>query len=194
MIKVGLTGGIGSGKSLISKVFKALMIPVYDSDLETKMLYQTDEFLKKELVRKFGKEVYLVDGSVNRVYLGNIVFKDKNKLNELNNLVHPRVKLHFERWLQNFNDYKYVIKETAILFESGAYKQVDRSIVVTAPDEIRMIRVMERDSISRSSVIERMNNQLLQNELIEKANFVIVNDGKTAILPQVYSIHKELIG
>jgi len=194
MIKVGLTGGIGSGKSLISKVFNALMIPVYDSDLETKSLYRTDEFLKNELIRNFGNEVYLADGSINRKYLGNLVFQDKNKLNELNNLVHPRVKLHFEKWLQNYTHCFYVIKETAILFESGAYKQVDKSIVVTAPDEIRISRVMERDSISRSSVIERMNNQLPQQELIEKADFIIVNDGKIAILPQVYSIHNKLIG
>ncbi len=194
MIKIGITGGIGSGKSLISNVFKSFMIPVYDSDFEAKMLYESDYILKQKLIQNFGSEVYLIDGSINRKYLGNIVFNDKEKLNELNQLVHPRVKLHFEKWLMNFNLCSYIIKESAILFESGAYKQVDKVIVVIAPDEIRINRVMERDSISRTSVIERIGNQLPQNELIDKSNFVIINDGKVALLPQVYSIHLKILG
>jgi dephospho-CoA kinase len=193
MIKVGLTGGIGSGKSLISKIFNTFSVPVYDSDYETKLLYQADELLKFELIRNFGKEVYLSDGRINREYLGGIVFQDKKKLNELNQLVHPRVKIHFEKWLQNLINFKYIIKESAILFESGAYKQVDKIILVTAPDQVRIRRVIERDSVTESSVLERMNNQFRQNELVNKANFIINNDGQKAILPQVYSIHQKLL-
>lgn len=193
MIKVGLTGGIGSGKSLVSRIFSAFNIPVYNSDLETKNLYQSNIILKQELIRNFGKEVYLKDGNINRKYLGNIVFRDKNKLNELNKLVHPWVRLHFEEWIENYSQFEYILKESAILFESGAYKQVDKVILVTAPEEIRIKRVIERDSIEKSVVLERMRNQLSQEELIPKADFHIINDGKMAILPQISVIHQKLI-
>jgi len=192
MIKVGLTGGIGSGKSLISKIFSTFMIPVYNSDLETKLLYQSDNYLKDKLIKLFGNEVYLENGHINAKYLGGIIFSDKNQLSELNSLVHPRVKLHFEKWLQTKENHPYIIKESAILFESNAYKNLDKIIIVTAPDEIRIKRVIKRDSVSRNLVLDRINNQLPQEKLIERANFIIVNDGTKAILPQVFAIHQQL--
>jgi dephospho-CoA kinase len=194
MIRVGLTGGIGSGKSLISQIFAAFSIPVYNSDYETKVLYQTDNHLKQEMINLFGIEVYLNNGSINAKYLGNIVFQNKDKLNQLNSLVHPRVKLHFENWLRHKKECPYIIKESAILFESNAYKHVDKIIVISAPDELRIDRVVKRDSVSRNSVLDRINNQLSQDKIIEKADFVISNDGIKAILPQVYLIHQQLSG
>jgi dephospho-CoA kinase len=194
MIKVGLTGGIGTGKSLVSKIFGSFNVPVYNSDYETKALYRTDNYLRTELVNLFGKEVYADEGFINSKYLGNIVFSNKEKLHQLNSIVHPRVKIHFEKWLQDKNQYPYILKESAILFESNAFKYLDKIITVSAPDELRIKRVMERDLLSRNAIIERINNQWSQNKLIENSDFVIVNDGKEALLPQVNLLHRQLIG
>lgn len=192
MIKVGLTGGIGSGKSLISNVFRKLGVSVYDSDSATKNLYLTDNVLKKNIIAAFGKEAYYPNGELNRTHLANLIFNNKQKLQLINQIVHPRVKLDFEAWLQENKDEKYIIKEAAILIESEAYKLVDKIIVVTAPVNIRLRRVALRDHIGEDEIKKRMSNQLLDNELIAYADFIIANGDSDNILPQVLKIHNLL--
>jgi dephospho-CoA kinase len=193
MIKVGLTGGIGAGKSIVSKIFANLGIQIYDSDYQAKLLYLTNESLKLELIHMFGVNVYTPAGTLNKQYLAEIVFNDNNKLKQLNQIVHPRVKTHFENWIDHCKRNPYIIKEAAILFESGANKFLDKVIVVEAPLEIRISRVIERDAVFRDEVLKRMQNQLPQEEIVKKANYVIVNDDIQLILPQVFYIHDELL-
>jgi len=189
MIKVGLTGGIGSGKSFVSLIFKEFNIPVYNSDLEAKKLYYRDD-VKSEMLKYFGKEVYISSGEINRVYLSKLIFSDKKALNKVNEIVHPRVKEHFSDWLKDHNNYDYIIKETAILFESGAYKQMDKTVVVIAPSDLRMSRVLARDKIDESLINEKMLSQMAESEMIKRSDFIIINDEKHALLPQVDELHQ----
>lgn len=189
MIKVGLTGGIGSGKSYVSLIFKAFNIPVYNSDMEAKKLYYLDE-VKSEMIDSFGKLVYLTTGEINKEYLSKLIFRDKKALNKVNAIIHPRVKSHFSEWLKIYDESPYIIKETAILFESGAYKQSDKVIVVTAPKKLRISRVLARDSIAEVLVKKKMANQIAQSEMVKMSDFIIVNDEKQALLPQVEKLHQ----
>ncbi|MEN8120639.1 MAG: dephospho-CoA kinase [Bacteroidota bacterium] len=189
MIKVGLTGGIGSGKSYVSLIFKALNVPVYDSDFEAKKLYFLDD-VKSEMVNSFGKQVYLSNGQINKVFLSKLIFNNKKALNKVNAIIHPRVKSHFSEWLKNYDESPYIIKEAAILFESGAYEQLDKVMVVTAPEELRLSRVLARDSIDETLVKGKMDNQMAQSEMVKRSDFVIVNDQKQALLPQVDKLHQ----
>ena len=192
MIKVGLTGGIGSGKSLVAKVFSVLGASVYDSDFATKQLYLTNLELKKQLITNFGNQTYYEDGKLNRKYLGEIVFGNKSKLGLINKIVHPFVKLDFEEWLKKTGKEKYIIKEAAILIESGAYKQVDKIIVVSAPKDVRIKRVIARDKTTREEVIRRMNNQLSDEKLLDFADYLVKNDSKSSLLCQIVNIHNLL--
>ncbi len=189
MIKVGLTGGIGTGKSYVSLIFKAFNIPVYNSDIEAKKLYYLND-VQLEMEAAFGKQVYLSTREINKEYLSKLIFKDKNALKKVNSIIHPRVKSHFSEWLNAYNKAPYIIKETAILFESGAYKQTDKNIVVTAPEKIRLQRVQKRDRISETLIKKKMANQMSQSELIKRSDFVIINDEKQALLPQINNIHQ----
>lgn len=193
MIKVGLTGSIGSGKSLISSVFSKLGVPVFDSDSSAKELYKSDFILKGLIQDAFGKESYLDSGDLNKKYIAKIIFNDKEKLNLINKIVHPRVKLDFEKWLTENNNAKYVIKEAAILIESDAYQHMDKIIVVSAPLELRIERVIQRDNLNEPEIRKRINNQLSEDDLLKFADFVISNNGKDAVLPQILKIHKQLI-
>lgn len=193
MIKVGLTGGIGSGKSLISNIFRKLGIPVYDSDSATKALYKSDSILKEQIQNAFGKESYLDSGELNKKFIAKLIFSDKEKLKLINHIVHPRVKLDFEKWLIEHNKKDYVIKEAAILIESNAYKQVDKIIVVSAPLELRIERVKQRDNLNEHEIRKRIKNQLSEDDMIKFADFVISNNNQDAVLPQILRIHQLLI-
>lgn len=154
---IGLTGGIGSGKTTISKMFEEIGIPVYISDKEAQKIIETNARVKESIKSLFGELAY-VDGKYNRKYIAEIVFKNKYKLQKLNDIVHPLVAKHFEEWKQ-LQSSLYVIKEAAILFESGAYRNCDFIITVTAPEEERIRRVVERDGVTEEAVRERMKNQ-----------------------------------
>jgi dephospho-CoA kinase len=193
MIKLGITGGIGSGKSTVSKIFRLLGVPVFDSDSEAKDLYATDSVLKNQLIENFGNESYLPDGTLNRPYLGSIVFNNPAKLNELNKLVHPRVTERFKEWLIQHQTSEIIIKEAAILFESGANIQVDKTLVVAAPLEIRIERVMSRDALARQDVINRIQKQWTQEELLSRADYIVYNSGKESLIKQVLLIHQILL-
>ncbi|MBB2949714.1 MULTISPECIES: dephospho-CoA kinase [Sphingobacterium] len=188
-IKVGIAGGIGSGKTIICHVFKVLGIPVYNADLEAKLIMNKSDQVRLAVMQEFGDEAYS-NGVLNRAFLAAQVFNDAAKLAQLNRIVHPAVIQAAEDWA-DAQTAPYSLKEASILFESGSYKKVDYSILVTAPIEIRIARVMERDQVTREQVLARMNNQMSDEEKTKLADFVIINDGITPIIPQVMALHHQ---
>lgn len=191
-IKVGITGGIGSGKSFVAKVFKTMFIPFYDADKEAKALMWRSEVIRKGLIQAFGAEVYFEDGTLNRKWLSNQVFNNADQLELLNSIVHPVVIQDAVDWADAQTS-PYSLKEAALLFESGSYKTLDYTILVIAPEDLRIERVMQRDGVTREEVMNRINKQMPEDEKIKLANFIIVNDGIQLLIPQIYTIHKQLI-
>lgn len=188
---VGLTGGIGSGKSTVAKMFAKLEVPIYIADDEAKKLMHENEEVKNQIVALFGEEAY-VNNRLNRTYIADLVFNDKKLLEKLNAVVHPAVANHFLTW-KNTQESNYVIKEAAILFENGGYKKCDYTILVTAPEEIRINRVIKRDHTTKSKVLERLKNQWADVEKIPLADFVIKNTDLEKTWLQVNKIHNKLI-
>lgn len=188
MLKIGITGGIGSGKTTVAKLFEQLGVPVYYADSETRLLQNTDAALRAEISAAFGTEAYLPDGTLNRAYIAGIVFSNKEALRTINAIVHPAVARHFEQWCNQHNSSSYILKEAAILFESGSDKGLDGVIVVTAAEEIRIQRVMQRDQISEAEVRKRMANQWPESEKLKRAKWIIRNDG-TPLEPQIEELH-----
>jgi len=194
MIKVGITGNIGSGKSTIAKLFALLGAPVYDADTRAKAIMVEDIELKNELVKVFGQEAYFADGQLNRTYLSQQVFNNPAQLKILNSIVHPAVFRDFNFWL---NQYKaaqipYILKEAALLIESGSYKDLDYLILVQADEEIRLQRSMARDAASAEAILARMKNQMPQENKVPFAQFFIQNNHNDLLIPQVLKIHNEL--
>jgi len=188
MRKIGLTGGIGSGKTYVSKVFEKLGYPVFNADNYAKEYMHEDQDLVKAIIREFGSDIY-EDGKLQSKVLASIVFNDKEKLNQLNTLVHPIVKKGFVDWCFQINS-KFVIKETAILFESDSHIGLDAVVCVVCPEEIRIERVMRRDDINRSEVFSRIDQQMNVEKQKELSNYIIVNNGKQMVVPQVLDIIK----
>ncbi len=191
MIKVGLTGGIGSGKSTVAKVFEVLGIPVYYADDAAKRLMNTDEELKEKIKLQFGNEVYK-NGKLDKIYLAEIVFSSPEKLNKLNSIVHPATINDAEKWMKQHTT-AYSIKEAALIFESGAQQQLDYVIGVTAPVPLRIQRTMHRDGITREDVIARMDKQMDDTIKMKLCDFVIKNDEQQMLLPQILDLHKKLL-
>lgn len=187
---VGLTGGIGSGKSTVAKVFQSLGVPIFNSDLEAKYIINNDVEVIRAITFEFGN-VY-ENGKLNRIKMAEVVFKDKNALEKLNKIVHPKVAEYFENWVLENNDSSILIKEAAILIESGAYKKIDKIVLVTAPTTIRIQRVVNRDNISKEKVKERMNAQLSDKEKLSYADFFIINDDIQLVIPQVLAAYNKL--
>lgn len=191
MIKVGITGGIGSGKTMVCKIFQELGIPVFYADDEAKNILDKDIDVKKELKRLFGENIYTKTG-INKTRLASIIFNDNEALKQVNELIHPKVREYFNMWSQEHCNFPYIIEEAAILFESGAYKDLDINILVSAPEELKIQRIMERDKVDRQSVVDRMKNQMGEREKKKMADYIIVNDGKQMIIPQILEIHKKI--
>ena len=191
MLKVGLTGGIGSGKTTVAKIFEMLGIPVFDADSNAKQLMNTNALIKKELIAAFGKSIFNDDG-LDRKKLAAIVFNDEQKLKQLNSIVHPETIKASEEWVKQQQS-KYVIKEAALLFESGSNKELDLVIGVIAPKEIRIERVIARDSTSKKEVELRISKQ--NDEEITKSlcNYLIINDDEHLVIPQVLALHEILL-
>jgi len=187
---IGITGGIGSGKSLVSELFSSLGHPSYNSDIEAKRLYLNPE-IKKEVISIFGEDVY--SGNVlNRAVLGSKVFSDKALLEKLNQLIHPAVGAHFKNWVEE-QDSNLIFKEAAILIESEAYKSCNGIITVSASESLRTERVMTRDGVSEAEVKNRMDKQLSDKERESYADWVILNDGTSSVIKQVMKIRKIII-
>ncbi len=191
MLKIGLTGGIGSGKTTVAQIFEVLSIPVYYADQAAKDLMNQDPELKKQIISAFGKEVYK-EGVLDRSFLGEMVFADAEKLSLLNSFVHPVTFRHASSWMLNQKT-SYAIKEAALIFEAGLENFFDYIIGVTAPESLRLERVMNRDHSSKESVLQRMAQQMDEKEKISRCDFMIINDEKQALLPQVLEIHKTLL-
>ncbi len=191
MLTVGLTGGIGSGKTTVARIFEVIGIPVYYADLEAKRIMNEDKHLRSQLTELFGKEVY-VNGSLNRSHLAAFVFKDKDSLRQLNALVHPVTIADSERWMKAQSS-PYALKEAAIIFESGSDSKLDYVIGVSSPIELRIKRVMERDSISAAQVERRMQNQMQEDDKMNLCDFVIFNNEQQLLIPQVMALHEKLV-
>jgi dephospho-CoA kinase len=191
MLRIGLTGGIGSGKTTVAKIFELLGVPVYYADDEAKRIMNEDEILRKEIQKHFGEPAY-VNGELNRNFLSSKVFNDKQKLDLLNSLVHPVTLRDAAEWF-NKQATTYAIKEAALIFEAGSEKYLDYVIGVYAPAALRIKRSMERDNVSREKVTERMNRQLNEEEKMKRCDFVLKNDEQELLIPQVLALHKELL-
>ncbi|WDF67804.1 dephospho-CoA kinase [Sphingobacterium oryzagri] len=187
-IKIGITGGIGSGKSYVAKVFQALGVPFYNADKEAKDLMNTSAKIRSALTETFGAEVYAQDGMLDRAYLSELVFKDQQKLERLNAIVHPAVIKHGQDWAAK-QTFPYSLKEAALLFESGSYTSLDYTLLVTAPEPVRIARVINRDAVNEQQVRDRINKQMPEDDKVALADFVIVNDGQEPLLPQVLRLH-----
>ncbi|MDR9398460.1 MAG: dephospho-CoA kinase [Salibacter sp.] len=188
---VGVTGGIGSGKSTVCRIFQSFGIPVFDADQRAKALYIESENVKSQVIELLGERAYKSD-KPDKEYIANQVFGDKSKLEKLNQIIHPAVKSDFEDWYHSQNT-TYVIKEAAIMIESGSYKQCDKLILVTAPKELRIKRVVERDNTCADEVEKRMSNQMTDDEKRTYCDFEILNDGNSSLIEQVRDIHRQLL-
>ena len=192
MLKVGVTGGIGSGKSTVSRFFSALGVPVYDSDQRAKSLMQYDDSIRSKIKIEFGDNAYHKN-ELNRTYLAEIVFKNESKLKQLNAIVHPVVKTDFINWLSQNSNAKLIIKEAAIMIESGAYKDLDKLIVVNASRNQKIKWIKQRDHLSLDDIENRIQNQLSDEIRNQYADFIIENNsGKMELKQQVLSIYNKL--
>ena len=193
MLKVGITGGIGSGKSTVSSFFSVLGVPVYDSDKRAKYLMQHDNSIIGTIKKEFGERSYL-NNQLNRSYIAEIVFKNESKLKQLNSIIHPAVRTGFNNWLSQNSNAKFVIKEAAIMIESGAYKEMDKLIVVNAKRDQKIKRIKKRDHLSLEDIENRIQNQLSDEIRNQYADFIIENNsGKMELKQQVLSIYNKLI-
>ncbi len=191
MLKVGVTGGIGSGKSVVCQVFNTLGIPVFNADDTARYLMENDAELKQAICNLLGDDVY-TNNKLNRAKVSAKVFSDREKLLQLNALVHPVTISYSNNWFQS-QDAAYVIKEAAILFESGSYKDMDVTIGVFAPKELRIARVIQRSKLTRDQVLAVMGRQMDESEKMKRCDHVIINDDVTAVLPQVLELHEMLL-
>ncbi|HEU4552909.1 MAG TPA: dephospho-CoA kinase [Chitinophaga sp.] len=192
MLKIGITGGIGSGKSTVAKIFELLGIPVYYADAAAKDIMNRDPELKAQVQQHFGADMYDSSGQLDRKRLGGIVFNDQEKLELLNSLVHPATIRDSEQWaLQQKSP--YVLKEAALLFESAAFHYLDKVIGVSAPQSLRILRVMQRDKVTRNDVLARMHKQIDDSIKMRLCDYVIYNDEQQMVIPQVLRVHEQLL-
>ena len=191
VLKIGLTGGIGSGKSTAAQLFEVLGIPVYYADVEAKRLMNEDAELRSSISKIFGKQAYS-NHILNRKFISSIVFSDPVKLKELNAIVHPATKKDSESWMHR-QATPYAIHEAALIFEANVSDRLDYVIGISSPQELRIKRTMERDNVSREEVLQRMNQQLDEELKMSKCDFVLINDEKQLLIPQVLELHEKLI-
>lgn len=190
-LQIGITGGIGTGKSFVCKIFKHLNIPVYDADSRAKWLMANNSKLKESIIKAFGEEAYTKEG-LNRKYLASKVFNDSDNVSKLNSLVHPAVGKDYQQWVKDNQESPYLLKEAALMFESGSYKQLDKVIYVHAPKELRLKRIKQRDPHRSEQEIEAIiKKQLSAEEMKERSDYIINNDEKEMLLPQVIELHNK---
>ena len=193
MLKIGITGGIGSGKTTVCKVFELLGVPVFYADDVAKSIMYTDPILKSGVLDAFGKNSYTQSGELNRSYISSIVFNDKHELEKLNSLVHPAVFRAFDNWVLSQKRASYVIKEAALLYESDAYEMCDQSILVISPIETRISRVKARDGISAEDIQLRMDRQFSDEQKMKFADHILNNDERQLLIPQIIQLHQQFL-
>lgn len=187
MKTIGLTGGIGSGKTTVARMFEAFGIPIYIADLEAKKLMHTSAEIRKDLQALLGKQVYK-DGELDRPFMANLIFNDKELLTKVNKIIHPRVEVHFKEWKKQ-QKAAYCIKEVAILFENDSYKRCDKTILVVTDEQERIARVMKRDKVNREKILERIKNQWSDAKKIPLADYIIKNENLIDTKEQVKKLH-----
>jgi dephospho-CoA kinase len=188
MIKVGITGGIGSGKTVVCQVFLKLGAPVYFADVEAKLLSETDRGIRKDLKALLGKDIYS-GRTLDRSKMSDLVFGNRILLDGVNRIIHPKVAMHFQAWCREHARFDYIIQESAILFESSAYLLFDKTVTVTAPEELRIQRTVSRKSMTLEKIKAIMQNQMPEHEKVARSHHVILNDGAKLILPQILKLH-----
>lgn len=194
MLKIGITGNIGGGKTTVSRIFEILGVPVFYADDAARKVMTTDAALIAGIKGAFGAGAYFDDGTLNRKYIADIVFNNEPELTRLNALVHPAVFRAFDSWVAaQAGDAAYVMKEAALLFESTSYKMCDRSIMVTAPLELRIQRVMQRDGLSRTEIESRNVRQFSEEKKSQLADYLIRNDDTEMVIPQVLKLHQQFL-
>lgn len=195
MIILGITGGIGSGKSLVASILSKTGVPVYYADDRAKLLMNTDPALIESIKTLLGENAYLEDGTLNRPFVGSQVFGDSEKLSQLNAIVHPATGKDFYDWAEacRSEGHKLIAKEAAILFESGAYLACDKVVTVYAPSSVRIERVIKRDAVSQEDVLARMSKQWSEWKKIRRSDWVIINDGQHALIPQVLEMRADYL-
>lgn len=192
-LQIGITGGIGSGKSLVCTIFGKLGVSVYDADSHAKALMTTDGILVSQIKKEFGDLTYDAHGALNREWLASYVFSDETKLAALNRIVHPAVAMDYDRWVHSHQNEPYVLKEAALLYESGSYRLLDQVIVVSAPERIRQKRVVKRDAHRTVEQFkEIVEKQLPEEQKLKLADYIIVNDDMQLVIPQILNLHKEI--
>ncbi|MFN0257000.1 dephospho-CoA kinase [Pedobacter ureilyticus] len=194
MLKIGITGGIGSGKTTICKVFETLGIPVFYADTVAKQIMTTDSILIEGIKTTFGAQSYFEDGVLNNKHIASIVFNNETELNKLNALVHPAVFRAFDEWDAKLPQHlPYSLKEAALLFESGSYEMCDKNILVTAPHALKIARVTQRDNVSEEQVLARMNKQFTDRQKLKMADYLIENNENRSIILQVLDLHEAFL-
>ena len=191
MLRIGLTGGIGSGKTTVAHIFEVLGMPVYYADDAAKRLMNEDAHLKQQLIQQFGEESY-IQGKLNRAYLSSVVFSNTEKTSLINSIIHPTTIADAAAWMLQ-QQAAYALKEAALIFEAGAEKNLDLVVGVSAPLAIRLQRVMKRDAIDEAAVLARMQKQMNEEEKMGRCDFVVLNDEETLLIPQVIAIHEQLL-
>ncbi len=191
MIKVGITGGIGSGKSTVCNFFRLLGIPVFEADKESKKLVNTSPKIKNSLKNLFGKDIYLSDDTIDRKRLAGLIFNSPPLLETVNSIIHPEVRNYFEEWCEKQNS-PYIVYEAAILFETGFYKTIDLSILVTAPVEDRIKRVIIRENATEEEVKSRISKQWTDKQKEDLADFIIKNNNEELLIPQLLELDKKI--
>ncbi|MEO1436155.1 MAG: dephospho-CoA kinase [Bacteroidota bacterium] len=192
-LNIGITGGIGSGKTTVCRIFETLGIPVYYADDRAKWIITHQSEVVQKIKAEFGEEAYTPEGAYNRAYIANIVFRDRKRLDVLNQIVHPAVFIDGLQWQQGHAEQAYTLKEAALLFESGSYQMHDKIICVTAPEEVRIQRVMKRDQLDREAVQARVDKQLPEAHKAERSDYVIENFAGKSLIHQVLDIHRDLL-
>ena len=182
---IGITGGIGSGKSIVSKIFSLLGVPVYNADDRAKWILSNNPEVKSGLINLFGDNAF-IDGNLNRTFIAQEIFSNKRKVELMNALVHPRVRIDFQNWLEKNSGCDYIMKEAALLYEAGTYKELDKMITVFCPEDIRIRRVLGRDAHRKEEDVKNIiKNQLDENEKLKRADYIIYNDDEQMVIPQV---------
>lgn len=194
MLKIGITGGIGSGKTTVCRVFETLGIPVFNADVVAKQIMVTDTILIAEVKLAFGEDSYLKNEVLNNKHIAEIVFNDTKALAKLNSIVHPAVFRAFETWVKEIpTSVPYVLKEAALLFESGSYQMCNYNILVTAPLTTKLARVMQRDSVTEAQVKARMDKQFTDKQKLKMADYFIENTENRSVINQVLDLHQQFL-
>ncbi|MDR0421794.1 MAG: dephospho-CoA kinase [Proteiniphilum sp.] len=192
MIRIGVTGGIGSGKSVVSEIFRLHGIPLYNADREAKALNDSSPRIREQLSRLFGEDLY-AGGRLDRKKLASLIFYDDRKLNAVNVIIHPELAHHFAGWCRQRERFPMTVLDAALLFESGFHRLVDRTVTVHAPEELRIDRVMRRDGMTRDAVMARINSQWPEEEKMRRADYLICNDSSHSLIRQVAGVINSII-